>query len=129
MENNKRAGTKPTKAPEEMEVTKTEAPSKEGAVKVLEEKTEFVPKKAPVKKRTAPKKTTAKKTEPDVSFYIEYSGKQIAAGEVLEAVKKDYLAKHEGVTVKNVEVYVKPEENTAYYAVNGEGSDEYKVLL
>lgn len=134
MENNKNAGKKPAKAPEEMipgKATGKKAadPAQAGEVKVQEEKKSAVPKKAPVKKSTAPKKTTAKKTEPEVSFFIEYSGRQIAAGEVVEAVKKDYLSKQEGSAVKTIEVYVKPEENTAYYAVNGEGSDQYKIML
>lgn len=139
MENNKNAEKKPVKAAEETVVgkaaaKKTAAVTQGSAVKVQEEKKSASSKKTPVKKSTAPKKTTArkptvKKTEPEVSIFIEYSGKQIAAGEVLEAVKKDYLSKQEGTAAKTIEVYVKPEENTAYYAVDGEGSDQYKILL
>ncbi len=134
MENNKNAGKRPAKAAEEMAagkttVKKTAAATQVSEVKVQEEKKSAAAKKAPVKKSTAPKKTTAKKTEPEVSFFIEYSGKQIAAGEVLKAVKEDYLSKQEDAAVKTIEVYVKPEENTAYYAVNGEGSDQYKIVL
>ena len=32
-------------------------------------------------------------------------------------------------SIKTIEVYVKPEENVAYYVVNGEGSDDWKVSL
>ncbi|MBE7720353.1 DUF6465 family protein [Lacrimispora indolis] len=134
MENNKSAGKRPVKAAEEKAVGKATAKKAAAAaqvskVKVQEEKESAAVKKAPVKKSAAPRKTTAKKTEPEVTLFIEYSGKQIAAGEVVEAVKKDYLSKQEGAAVKTIEVYVKPEENTAYYAVNGEGSDQYKIML
>ncbi|WP_349948814.1 DUF6465 family protein [Lacrimispora sp. BS-2] len=115
MENNKSAGKKTAKAPEEMAVEKAAAADDV--------------RKAPVKKSSAPKRTAAKKKDPEVSFFLEYSGKQIAAGEVLEAVKKDYLSKHEDAAVKTLEIYIKPEEDTAYYAVDGEGSDQYKIIL
>jgi hypothetical protein len=113
MENNKNAGKRPAKAPEETAVGRIAAAAR----------------KTPVKKSAAPKKTSVKKKEPEVSFFLEYSGKQVAAGEVLEAVKKDYLSKHEDAEVKTLEIYIKPEEDTVYYAVDGEGSDQYKILL
>ena len=31
--------------------------------------------------------------------------------------------------IKTMDVYVKPEEGVAYYAVNGEGSGDYKIEL
>ena len=31
--------------------------------------------------------------------------------------------------IRTIDVYVKPEENAAYFAVNGIGSDDYKVEL
>ena len=49
--------------------------------------------------------------------------------EVLEAAKMDYLSKHEDTAVKEIELYIKPEENAAYYTVDGEGSDQFKVLF
>ena len=42
---------------------------------------------------------------------------------------KAYEEAHKGAEIKTIEVYVKPEENVAYYVVNGEGSDDYKVTL
>jgi hypothetical protein len=136
VESNKNAGKKSVKAPEETTVGKTAAkktPAKKTAaiaeeVPASEEK-KTAAEKTPGKKSTEPKKTTGKKKEPKVSFFLEYSGKQIAAEEVLEAVKKDYLSKHKDALVKTLEIYIKPEENTAYYAIDGEGSEEHKILL
>ena len=31
--------------------------------------------------------------------------------------------------IETISVYVKPEENAAYYAVNGAGSEEYRIQL
>ena len=101
-------------------------------------KKEAAPKKAAVKKETvkttavkapAAKKTAAKKTETKANVIVEYSGKQVVAKDVLAEATKAFAKSHKGVEIKTIDIYVKPEENVAYYVVNGEGSDEYKVLL
>ena len=33
------------------------------------------------------------------------------------------------VEIKTMDIYVKPEEGVAYYAVNGQGSGDYKITL
>ena len=105
-----------------METEKKTAAPKTAAKKPAETK-EAAPKKAPAKK--AP----AKKVEPKASVVIEYAGTQIVAKDVLAAATKAFKAANKGVTIKTIEVYVKPEENVAYYVVNGEGSEDYKVEL
>ena len=77
----------------------------------------------PAKKKTAetaaPAKTTTRKTtrKPAVKSVvtIQYAGKETASlvDQVKAAVPADTV-------VKTVNVYVKPEENKAYYVVNGE---------
>ncbi|MDO4614279.1 MAG: DUF6465 family protein [Lachnospiraceae bacterium] len=85
-------------------------------------------KKETVKKetKTAAKKTTAKKAEVKAALTIEFAGQQFSADEI---VKKATAAAEAQGEVKTLEIYVKPEENAAYYVVNGEGSDDYKVEL
>ena len=87
--------------------------------------------KAPVKAEAAPaaKKAPAKKADPKACVVIEFAGKQIVAKDVLDKTVKAYEEAHKGAEIKTIEVYVKPEENVAYYVVNGEGSDDYKVTL
>ena len=80
-------------------------------------------------KEPAAKKAPAKKADPKACVVIEFSGKQIVAKDVLDKAVKAYEADHKGAEIKTIEVYVKPEENVAYYVVNGEGSDDYKVIL
>lgn len=87
---------------------------------------------APVKKapaRKAPVKKEVKPAETEATVYVQYAGKQIAAKEILEAAKAAYVKEHKDTEVKTIEIYVKPEEAVAYYVVNGEGSDDYKIEL
>lgn len=123
----KEEAEKKTEAPKDEAEKKTEAAKKtEASAKKAEPA-----KKAPVKKTEAPKKAAAKKEEPEMkaSVFVEYEGKQIAAKDVLETAKNDYISKHEDAVIETIELYVKPEENAAYYVVNGEGCEEFKILL
>lgn len=117
----------------EKETEKTTAASK--TVKKPAEKKAAAPKKTTAaktpaaEKAPAAKKTPAKKAEPKAKVVIEYGENQIVAKEVLDAATKAYKANHRGVTIKTIEVYIQPENNVAYYVVNGEGSDDFKVSL
>ncbi|MCQ2492819.1 MAG: DUF6465 family protein [Lachnospiraceae bacterium] len=55
------------------------------------------------------------------NFFVEFQGKQTLEKDVIAAVKKEWTA--EGNKVKDIDtldIYVKPEEATAYYVINGE---------
>ena len=86
-------------------------------------------KKAPAKAaaKKAPAKAAAKKETGD-KVVLQYNGKDIEMKAVVEACKADYKAKGHK-TANNVVVYVKPEENTAYYTVAGKGAEDFKVEL
>ncbi len=111
---------------------KKAAPKKTEAAEVKAEETktaeEPAPKKAPAKK-TAAKKAAAKTAEPEVTVTIQFQGKDIAAAQVAEKAKEAFAQLNPEVEVKTMDIYVKPEEGVAYYAVNGEGSGDYKVEL
>ena len=121
------------------EEPKAAAPAAKAAPKAAAEKKPAAKKetvkKDTVKKTAAPKKETvkkapaAKKEEPAAKVVIEYAGKSIVAKDVLDAATKAYTESHKGVAIKNIDIYVKPEENVAYYVVNGEGSDDFRVEL
>ena len=121
-------------APEVKEIVKTpevkaEEPKKEAAPKKT-----AAPKKAAAPKKEAPaKKATAKKApvkkEIKTAVYVQYAGKEAEVEKLVAAAKKAYVAAgHKETDIKTVEIYVKPEENTAYYVINGEGSDNYKII-
>ena len=83
---------------------------------------------APLKETKAPAKRTVKPVKSAV--YVQFAGKEFSEKDLTEAVTKAYEALGNKVSdIKTLDIYVKPEENTAYYAVNGEGSAEYKIEL
>ena len=89
------------------------------------EKTEAVKETA---EKKAPAKKAAAKKETGDKVVLQYNGKDIEMKAVVEACKADYKAKGHK-TANNVVVYVKPEENTAYYTVAGKGAEDFKVEL
>ena len=92
--------------------TKVEAP----AVEVKEE-VKAEAKKAPAKK--APAKKAAAKAETVIT--LEFGESAVVMATVEENVKAQVVA--DGVkesAIKSLNIYVKPEENAAYYVVNGD---------
>lgn len=81
-------------------------------------------KKTAAKKTTTAKKTTAKK-EMKVNAVVQYYGQQVEEKTIIANVKKAWTKSATGNKVgdiKTVELYIKPEENTVYYVVNGKDS-------
>ena len=126
-------------APVKAEAIKTEAVKAETVkteVKAAEVKAEpekeaapaaeAAPKKAPARKK-APAKKAEKETE--AAVVIQYAGKEIAAKEILERAKIAFADANPGVKIETIVLYVKPEEDVAYYVVNGIGNDDYKIEL
>ena len=72
-------------------------------------------KKAPAKKPAAKKAPAAKKEV----VVLQFAGKDVDVAAVVEAAKADYKANNKAA-VKTINVYVKPEDNAAYYVVNGD---------
>ena len=60
---------------------------------------------------------------------VEFAGKQIMAKDVLQKAEEAYLASHKDVEIKTLELYISPEQNAAYYVVNGEASEDFVVQL
>lgn len=86
-------------------------------------------KKAPAKKTAAAKKTTAakkpaaKKTTAKSAIsgnvYVEFLGAQISSSDLIEKAKKASGVK----SPKEINVYVKPEDNKVYYVVDTTAGD------
>lgn len=125
-----KAASKASAAVQEAEV---KAPAAAKAETVEEVKAET--KKAPAKAETKTKKTTAKKEasakapaekpkaaagskKAKESIYIQYAGKELEISEIMEKAKDAYEG--DPKSVKEFTVYVKPEENMAYFVVNGD---------
>ena len=77
--------------------------------------------------KAAPKKTVKKEVEATVS--VQFSGKSYTTQELV-AIAKDvwkYDLKQKVSDFKSVELYVKPEENQAYYVINGEHTGSFFI--
>ena len=76
-------------------------------------------KKASKGHRTTQKKRVAKKEELKPEVVIQYAGNAAPMEEIIEKVKKLYVEDgHYLASLKSLEVYVKPEEDAAYYVIN-----------
>ena len=89
--------------------------------------------KAAPAKETAAKKAAGKKpaAKPIKStLYIQFAGSEYTEKKLVTAARKAYVALgNKAADIKKIDIYVKTEENVAYYAVNGAGSPDYKIEL
>ena len=78
---------------------------------------------APAVEKTARKTAKAEKAarmgRPPLSpeIYVEFAGKQYNITDLVDRAKADYRLTHK-VGVQSCKVYIKPEEEAAYYVVN-----------
>ena len=99
-----------------------EAPAKTTVRKTRKTRTTA---KKTTEKPAAEKKPAARRTvkkEVNAEVYVQFLGKEIYAKDVLENVKKiwtEEMGKKEK-DLKDVKIYIKPEENAAYYVINGD---------
>ncbi len=84
--------------------------------------------KAPAKK-TAGRKASAKKAELKSEVHIEFSGKSYTQEDLVRIAKDvwKYDLKQKVGDLTSVEVYVKPEENVAYYVMNGQFTGSFMI--
>ena len=115
------------------EVVKTEAEAVKEAVKsgaeAVKNEVKAVEKKAAAKKAPAKKpaaKAASKPAEKKETVYIQFDGKEIEMDAVIEAAKADFKANNKGY-LRKLDVYVKPEDNAAYYVVNGKVSGKVEL--
>ncbi len=112
--------TKAVETEKVAETTKTTAEEK------APEKKETV--KKPAAHKTAVKAEKAEKAEKaaaKTSVTLEFNGKQIKVQEILDkAVAAAEKAKKDA---KQIDVYVVANQNAAYYVIDGEGKDSYRV--
>lgn len=81
------------------------------ASKAAEKKVEEVEEVA--EKKVAEKKTTTKKVKEFVC--VQYAGNEYNVADIIEKAKADYKGKK---AIKEIKVYIKPEDGMAYYVIN-----------
>ena len=131
--NAKAAETKVTeKAPEVKAEVKTEAKA-EAETKIAEKVNEVAEKAAEIAvekaaetktavKAAAKKTAAAKKAEkapliPEIK--IQFAGNEADEDEIVNAIKNKYVSEgHRASAIKSLQIYLKPEENAAYYVIN-----------
>lgn len=80
-------------------------------------------------RKTAENKPAEKKSEPVLTTLVQVGDKEFDITGIAEKAYKAYKSTHKRKAVTDFKVYVKPEENAAYYTVNGEGSADFKIDL
>ena len=110
------------------EATKAAAKTTE---KAAEAKTTETAKKAPAKKtparKTPAKRTTTKKAAVVTEeVYLQYAGKEFSSADLTAKVKEIWKEMgKKAADLKDIKVYVKPEENAAYYVINNEETGSF----
>lgn len=81
-------------------------------------------KTAAEKDSAAEKKTTTRRTavKANTEVYIQWWGKEVYAKSIVEDIKKIWKEEmgRKLSEIKDLKVYVKPEENAAHYVINGD---------
>ena len=122
-----RKSTKATAKATASQATETVAKTVEKAVKAAEKTTKAVAEKAEegqeAVKETAKapaKRTTTRKTAVKETVYLQYLGKEINKDDLVKQVKDIWTKelKNKAGDLKSVTLYLKPEENMAYYVIN-----------
>ena len=101
----------------------------EKAKTTVTEAVETVEKEAKTVAAKAKKAAPAKKAEPKAQAFVEFYGKTVAVADIKAKAIELFKASNEGVEIKDITLYIKPEENAAYYVINGEGSADFRIEL
>ena len=117
------------KAPEVKAEVKKEAVKKTPAAKKAPAKKAPAAKKETVKKETVKKEPAAKKPVVKEEVNFQFSGKSYTSEDLIriprDVWKYDLNGKEEDI--QSIELYVKPEENTAYYVINGDVTGSFFI--
>ena len=99
--------------------------------KVAEVKETTKAAKAAKAETAEPKKTPGRKAAVKEEFVLEFAGKQITQEEIKKKVKENWtkVQKNKLKDIKTIKVFLQPENSCAYYTINDEGNDSYKIEL
>ena len=117
------------KAPEVKAEVKKEAVKKTPAAKKAPAKKAPAAKKETVKKETVKKAPAAKKPVVKEEVNFQFSGKSYTSEDLIRITRDVWKYELNGKEedVKSIELYVKPEENTAYYVINGDVTGSFFI--
>ncbi len=128
-----KAAEKPAKEAAKTKTSKTAPKAVDSAAK--ETTAKAAPKKVEKKteKKTAEKKTTTTTKAASIksSMVLQVLGKEISEKELVAQIKKAWTSQFKGKIkdIKTIDIYVKPEDNRAYFVINGTSDPAYFVEL
>lgn len=81
-------------------------------------------KKDAVKKEEAEKKSAMPAAAKKAAVFVEFDGRQVSQDELIARIVEKWCAEEDkkASAIKELNVYIKPEDNAAYYVINGQGS-------
>lgn len=72
-----------------------------------------------MKEKTNSKRAIKKKEEMKPEVIVQHMGNDISVEKTVDKIVEMYIAEgHYKTSIKSLQVYIKPEENTAYYVIN-----------
>ena len=117
-----KAAVKAAEAKVAAKVEETKTAAKEATAKAATKVEEPKKTAAETAKKRKPRTKTAKKAakeelKPEV--YIQYQGREGVVEDAIKKVTEQFVAEgHRASTIKSLQLYLKPEENAAYYVIN-----------
>lgn len=114
----------------EVKETVKEAPKAEVKTEAVKAEAPKAEKKAEVKaepKKRGPK-PKAEKKEAVQNVYVQFAGKEILTADLAAQVTEKWVALgHRASSIKELNLYVKPEDSAAYYVINGKESGKIEL--
>lgn len=114
----------------EVKETVKEAPKAEVKAEAVKAEAPKAEKKAEVKaepKKRGPK-PKAEKKEAVQNVYVQFAGKEILTADLVAQVTEKWVALgHRASSIKELNLYVKPEDSAAYYVINGKESGKIEL--
>lgn len=81
--------------------------------------------------RTKQKEVRTEKAAPEntKTIYVQYGGHEYKTEDVMANVQAAWVAEgHRASSIKNLDIYIKPEEGMAYYVINGKNSGSVSLF-
>ena len=100
----------------------TKRTTKKASVKAAEKPAEEAPAEKKTTRRTTKKEATAE-------VYVQFMGREVYTKNILSNIKRiwtDEMGKKEK-DLKDIKIYIKPEENKAYYVINGDVTGSFFI--
>ena len=95
------------------------ATTKETKTTVAEKAAVKADSQAEVKETKTAKTTRTAAAKETVKVEFQFGGKNTTVDSIVDAIKEAYKAEGNKAAIKTLDVYVQPENNVAYYVING----------